>query len=145
MKQLLSKAVFAAAGLVALTCVAMPASAQSSMRVNVPFAFMVGRATLPAGDYRVQIDPASSVMRLLPQSSTATYAVLLAPAADQREGGNSSSGLLRFEKRGEQYVLGAVWRPDHELGSKLVQPKSTSEAMGASTAVPSSTIDLPLK
>jgi hypothetical protein len=54
----LMKAMFVA-GLTAVLCTAavVPATAQSAgrLRVSIPFNFSMGKATLPAGDYTVQV------------------------------------------------------------------------------------------
>ena len=54
----LTKAMFVA-GLAAVLCTAaaVPATAQSAgrLRVAIPFDFSMGKATLPAGDYTVQV------------------------------------------------------------------------------------------
>src|ERR1035441_9199244 len=98
------KAIVIAIGLTALIGAAMPASAQVSyMRVKVPFAFVAGKSSLPAGEYRMQMESRTRVLQIQPAATNATYLVLLSTAADSRGGAQTDTGLLRFEKVGGQY------------------------------------------
>jgi hypothetical protein len=130
------KAVVMAIGLTALIGAAMPASAQTPyMRVTIPFAFVAGKSSLPAGEYRMQVDPNTRVLQIQPVGATATYSVLLSPGRDSRGGGQTENGLLRFEKAGGQYYLGEVWRPAQEWGNKLLAPKGGEREQASSAAV----------
>ena len=81
MKPSFSKMVVMAAVLVAVTCAAVPASAQvSRMRASVPFAFSAGDVTLPAGQYKVEVNAAMRVAHFYPVNATQTYSVLLTPS-----------------------------------------------------------------
>ena len=138
------KAIVMAIGLTALIGVAMPASAQVSyLRAKIPFAFVAGKTSLPAGEYRMQVDPHTRVLQIQPVAENVTYSVLLSAGADSRGGGQTDTGLLRFEKVGGQYYLGEVWWPEHDFGDKLSVPKGAERARGNSGAV--STVDVTVR
>lgn len=113
------------------------------MRVNVPFAFVAGKSSLPAGQYTMQVDAHTRVLQIRQPGTNATYSVLLSPGADFRKGGPADTGLLRFEKVGGQYYLGEVWRPEYDFGNKVSLPKGVESARGNSGAV--STVDVAVR
>ncbi len=139
-----TKAIVMAMGLTALIGAAIPATAQTSyMKVNIPFAFVAGKSSLPAGEYNLQVDARTRVLQIQPAAANATYSVLLWPGADSRGGGQADTGKLRFQIVGGQYYLGEVWRPDHDIGDKLSVPKVVESARGGSGGV--STVDVTVK
>ena len=138
------KAVVMTVGLAALIGAAMPASAQASyLRANIPFAFVAGKISLPAGGYNMQVDARTRVLQIQPVAANTTYSVLLLAGADSRGGARTDTGLLRFEKVGGQYYLGEVWRPEHDFGNKLSVPKGVERARGNSGTV--STVDVTVR
>jgi len=139
------KAIATAMGVTALIGAALPASAQVSyMKVTVPFNFVAGRAELPAGDYRIQVDARTGVLQIQPASANATYSALLSPGGDSRSGAQSEQGALRFEKVNGKYYLGEVWRPAQEKGNKLSLQKSV-EKERASSGGAVSTVDVTVR
>jgi len=147
MKRLMSStAVLLAIGLVALTVVATPASAQvTRMRTNIPFAFYAGEKMLPAGDYSLVVNVQSRVLDLQPVASTDTYAVLLSPGTDTRKGDDLSEGMLRFTRYGDRVVLSAVWRPDLDQGNKVLLPKVMAEFARTHSGAAGAAIDVVVK
>ncbi len=136
MTLILRKAIVMAIGLTALIGAAMPATAQTSyMRVNIPFAFVAGTSSLPAGEYNMQVDARARVLQIQPVAGNATYLVLLLAGTGSRGDGKAEAGILRFQKVGGQYYLGAVWRPEHDFGNKLLVPKSVERARSNSGAI----------
>ena len=145
MKTLIFKKVIGMAiGLTVLIGAAIPATAQVSyLRAKIPFAFVAGKSSLPAGEYTMQMDPRTRVLQIQPAAANATYSVMLSPGGDERKGGRADTGTLRFEKAGGQYYMAEVWRPAQDFGNKLAVPKAVERARGNSGAV--STVDITVR
>jgi hypothetical protein len=96
-----------------LTCllgvgVSAPAQDADAVVVSVPFEFVAGGATLPAGDYRVsRVNPA--VDRELAISGYDTGAAFLLPLAF--DAGPSNEPTLSFEHVGGKYFLSRIKTP----------------------------------
>jgi len=90
---------------VAMLLAAIAASGQIShqLRVNVPFSFMVGRVTSPAGDYTVEVDRNRGLVTLKPYKSRPTF---LLTSQSWRPGETRS--YLRFRRYGERWFLQEV-------------------------------------
>ena len=88
---------------IVLTAIAARAQISHQLRVNVPFSFMVGRVTSPAGDYRVDVDTSRSLVMLKPYKSTPT--LLLTTQAWQS---GETRSYLRFRRYGERWFLQEV-------------------------------------
>jgi hypothetical protein len=116
---------------IALLFTATGANAQAITRADVPFAFQVGKAQLPAGCYRVLPQRASIQI----QSCDTSASVL---SAARTETGDGSSKLV-FHRIGGQYFLSQVW----SNGSAKMIPASKQEkqVLMASTS-PNSTEDV---
>lgn len=121
--------------LAALKLVATSLMAQSKpvIKVNVPFDFVAGAKTLPAGEYQVQTEwPSVALMQRKDSKSNVNLAVHFAPTRRM-----SGVAVLRFNRYGNRYFLSEIW-----TGSDLAQelPKSRAEreqiaATGSSHAV----------
>jgi len=106
-------------GLVLLLAVAAPLHAGSilnhEMTVSVPFGFIAGDKSLPAGDYSVQVNPerGSVVLRQEGQSPL----ILL---TNQRESTNTPPrGKLVFKRYGTSFFLAEVWSQANATGQTL--------------------------
>jgi hypothetical protein len=90
---------------VAMLLAAIAASGQLShqLRVNVPFSFMAGRVTSPAGDYTVEVDRSRGLVTLRPYKSRST---LLLTTQSLQSGETRS--YLRFRRYGERWFLREV-------------------------------------
>lgn len=76
------------------------AYAQRQLRANVPFAFRMGNAQLPAGSYEI-----TKVERTIVIRGEHTGAMALATSADP----NSGDPRLVFNHMGNQYFLTQIW------------------------------------
>lgn len=110
----------------ALVCAAA-ASAQSGMRVDVPFAFTAGNRVLPAGEYRVVVDATHGYSRILPADGQAVCVVQLTPGTAERDGAKAGRGVLRFEKHGSRYTLVGIWQAGSVAGNEVVKAKAKGE------------------
>src|SRR3712207_871114 len=110
MKSLLSWTSLMAALTLALFCAA-PGFAQTSMRVDVPFAFTAGEQFLPAGEYWITVESNHMLSVITSTDGKNRCLVTLVPGASNRPTPGLDRGLLSFEKHGVRYVLTGIWRP----------------------------------
>ena len=83
------------------------AQAQDLLVVNVPFDFIAGKATLPAGAYSVQPLSRGPVVLLKKIGQPAAGAVAMTiPAQPKLE---QSKSVLVFRRYGEDYFLTQIW------------------------------------
>ena len=80
------------------------AQAQSAVKANVPFAFKVGSAQLPAGTYLIHTVGASAIDIRNGQTSASALSVV------RREYQNSSGAKLVFHHVADQYFLAEIWK-----------------------------------
>jgi hypothetical protein len=97
------------------------AFAQSYAKANVPFAFAVGSAQLPAGSYEIKTvgQGNSSVVIQNDESSAA------AMSTAGREQPRNTSAKLVFHRVGNTYFLAEVWRSSTAEG--MIIPTSKQE------------------
>ena len=95
--------------------------AQSIAKADVPFAFAVGSAQLPAGTYEVKsANSGSSAIMIL---NVQTNAGAMANAG--REQGRNTEPKLVFHRVGSQYFLAEIWRGAGSEG--MIVPTSKQE------------------
>lgn len=86
-----------------LTAIAASGQISHQVRVNVPFSFMVGKVTSPAGDYTVEVDGGRGLVMLIPYKSKPRF---LLTSQSWRYGEPRS--YLRFRRYGERWFLQEV-------------------------------------
>jgi len=96
------------------------AYAQSFAKADVPFAFNVGTAQLPAGTYEIRTLSQSGNQIMIQNSKTSASAVSIA----RRDGSRSTESKLVFERIGNQYFLSEVWK---DLSAGMIVPTSRHE------------------
>jgi hypothetical protein len=138
MKQLHSaKAALAALGLAVLVFT-VPANAETYMRVNIPFEFIVGSQSLPAGTYTIVIDANFSLSHIDSVSDGAWHRVYLKPGTARPQSTNPDVGVVQFKKYGERYFLSAIWKPGVTDGLAAISSgrlKELARSNGASKTV----------
>jgi hypothetical protein len=100
------------------------------MKVDVPFDFVAGGQTLPAGQYIVHSDQAHAVW--IQSADFKTALSLVSHSAESTEMGGVSA--LRFNRYGTRYFLSQVWMGS-QLGQELRKTRGEREqiaALGAS-------------
>ena len=95
------------------------ASAQTTSKANVPFAFRVGSATLPAGTYEVA-SAGTAAVALRNKNVTAT-----AMSTVRHEPPQQTDGKLIFHRIGSEYFLAEIWKGAGSPG--MVIPTSKRE------------------
>src|SRR5580700_10218506 len=81
------------------------AYAQSYAKANVPFAFNLGAAQLPAGTYEVKVTSQSPSVIMIRNHETGAAALSIA----RTDGAGSTESKLVFDRIGNQYFLIEVW------------------------------------
>jgi hypothetical protein len=103
---------------------AIPASAQTNLDVNVPFAFSANHQQLPAGHYRVQL--VSDCFLSIRNVKTASTVVVMVRPEEGRL--FESHSRLVFDREGNQNYLTQVWSADTSRYSKLTsRPRHDQE------------------
>lgn len=100
--------------------------ADDPMLVNIPFAFVAGNATLPAGEYRVQKLDGSSAVLLIRCSDASTSAMVLSNATQAKDIPTQSK--LIFKRYNDRYFLTQVWSEGSSLGREVIKSRAEKEA-----------------
>lgn len=119
----MNKQVFSMLGLCVLAImVAAPSYAEpGGVKAKVPFEFVVGSRTFPAGEYRIVTVPHRVDIR---DANGRKLAVVL--ANEISEGSVGENGKVIFHCYGEKCFLSEVWSPDYEQG-QIVSSQSEQE------------------
>ena len=96
---------------------AAPLSAQSfAVKANVPFDFIVGGRTLPAGAYKFGLNKAEGVLQVRSESgSTSAFAI----SSADNDGGSQTAVLVEFHRYGNEYFLHKVWNGSENYGRDI--------------------------
>jgi hypothetical protein len=115
-------------GVFALTMLALTqvAQAQQVMVADIPFSFVAGNATLPAGEYRVgKLDLASHIVVLRQRQDPGNAAMIPTNAAQASTAPTKSK--LVFHRYGERYFLSEVWTEGNIRGRQLMKSAAEKE------------------
>jgi hypothetical protein len=120
------------AGIIALTVMASTrvAQAQQQMVVNIPFDFVAGTNSLPAGEYTVQVSGAAHTLILMDRQDATASALMNTYAVDSSK--PQADSKLIFHRYGDRYFLSQVWSEGDSRGREL--SKSDREKEMALTA-----------
>jgi hypothetical protein len=97
------------------------AFAQSMAKANVPFAFKVGSAQLPAGTYQVKAAGETAIVIQNCQASASALSNV------RREYPRNSGAKLVFRHIGSQYFLAEIWRGAGSEGMVIAPSKEEKE------------------
>ena len=117
----MKKRVLVMASLLALSIVAaiQVAQAQQSMVVNIPFEFVVGNTTLPAGEYYVESLTGQSALVLKQRANPSASAVVPTFATQALE--PKSDSKLIFNRYENSYFLSQFWTAGNSRGRQLLK------------------------
>jgi hypothetical protein len=101
------------------------ARAQEPMVVNIPFAFVAGETTLPAGEYRVQKMDGNSAVLLINCKEPNDSILVLTIAAYR--GKQQEQSKLVFNQYNDHYFLSQVWSAGFSTGRELHKGKREKE------------------
>jgi hypothetical protein len=110
----------------ALMLAAGPVQAQSSFRVNIPFAFVAGETSLPAGEYIVQppqIGGAKAVTLLRTDGDGAAMVL----GMTVQESKNRDVPCLVFHRYDNGYFLSTMWTAGTSYGLQLRESRREVE------------------
>jgi len=109
-----------AMGLLVLAAIPLCHGLSRHVAVSIPFEFVVGNKTLPAGEY--ELWPANENAIRIQAAKGANYAIVLTGAADRHK--SDRFGHAVFTCYGDRCFLTQVWFAGDELGRELVQSSS---------------------
>jgi hypothetical protein len=109
---------------VALSLCVPTISAQTIVKANVPFAFTVGQAEMPAGNYAVNLVSDSAI--LIRNRSTGTSVLSLFRSEQAKN--NDGTAKMVFHKYGNKYFLSQVGRGFESSLIQLPTSKQEQEA-----------------
>ena len=131
----MKKQLFALVGL-GLLLATVSAYAQTGVKANIPFNFVVDKATLPAGEYIVQsLSTSGSAMTI--QSSDRKLTRLVLPISCSSAKAAEKTKML-FHRYGDQYFLAQIWTAGNDIGSEL--PRSQRETEVAMDYTPQNVV-----
>ena len=123
----MKKRTFVTATLFVLSIIvaAQVAQADEPMLVNIPFAFVAGNVTLPAGEYRVQKLDRNSGVLLINRSKPSAAVMVVTHAAQAKE--LQTESKLIFNQYGNRYFLSQVWTAGSIRGRQLLKSPQEKE------------------
>lgn len=93
------------------------------VKANIPFDFIAGKKTLPAGEYTIERGVPDQRDLLLIHSADRQHAVfLLAEDTVARETPKETD--LVFNKVGDEYFLSEVWMAGEDTGREILKPRA---------------------
>jgi hypothetical protein len=106
------------AGMMALTAMASTRVAQAQeLVVNIPFDFVAGKTTLPAGEYSIKVSSPEGTLLLLDRKDAAASAFMTTNAVVKAE--IQTESKLTFNRYGDRYFLSQVWTEGYSQGRQL--------------------------
>jgi len=107
------------AGMMALTAMACTrvAQAQELLVFNIPFDFVAGNKTLPAGEYSIKAAAPERTLLLIDRNDAAASAFMNTEAVAKTE--MQTESKLVFNRYGDRYFLSQVWTAGNFRGRQL--------------------------
>jgi hypothetical protein len=125
---------------VALAVMPVHAQIQDAIRVSIPFAFVVGDKTMPAGEYTIKsLVNGSYYSRLLVRSKDGHDTVIVGAGVVEAKSVQRDAKLT-FNRYGDQHFLSQVWAADSTYGRSL--SKSDIEARVAQNSSQKDTVSV---
>jgi hypothetical protein len=108
--------------LLTVSAISVSAQSQRSKITNIPFDFVVGGQTLPAGEYTVEPNRKDSLNVWLIQSRDGHVQALFATNS-VRSSETQEQTKFVFNKYGDQYFLSQIWTIGGNNGRELPKPR----------------------
>ena len=112
--------------LLMVTAVSVAAQSERSKVTNIPFDFVVGQKTLPAGEYTIEPNRKDSDNVWLVQSRDGHVSALFTTMSVRASEAQEKAKLV-FHKYGDQYFLSQIWTPGGNSGRELLMPRLERE------------------
>jgi len=93
---------------------------------NIPFAFIVGNKTLPAGDYTIDRPDSNDPNVLLIRNANNRIAIFTNAESVQAKQMPDKSELV-FNRIGDKYFLSMVWVTGDDIGCEIPKPRAERE------------------
>jgi hypothetical protein len=107
---------------VALATAVVSANGQTlNVKAHIPFEFVVGNETLPAGDYAVRSALSSGEALMIQNAETSISTLRLANVVRPKR--NKTEARLVFHRYGQNYFLREVWQGGDTTGRQLLESK----------------------
>src|SRR5438445_11220372 len=103
------KMILGALSLCAAFGVTAAQAAEFSIRVDVPFQFVAGEKSYPAGDYSFTVYGDTHTLKIVPGTNKSIAMVPLTASTERRSGAEVDKAVVRFSKSGDVHVLAGVW------------------------------------
>jgi hypothetical protein len=112
--------VLAMAGMMVLTAMASTrvAQAQEMSVVNIPFDFVAGSVTLPAGEYSIKVTGPERTLLVIDRKDAAP-AFMNTNAVVKTE--IQTASKMIFNRYGDRYFLSEVWTAGYSRGRQLLK------------------------
>jgi hypothetical protein len=106
---------------------AAPAYAQSADNIvmKVPFSFVAGKKTLPAGEYTIKRSLSTRLTLIRDAGGRREYTTILTMPVPSET--MARAAKLIFHRYGDQYFLHEVWTPENERGGQLSESRAELE------------------
>jgi hypothetical protein len=122
MRSLFGKSMLIAGAAVLLSAGAARADTFDTVKVKVPFAFMVHGQTLPAGEYRIgrlELDPSVLFIENTKNVNEATFVTTMPASGHDPQ---KDRPVVTFARHENQYVLKNIWESQDE-GQTVIEKK----------------------
>jgi hypothetical protein len=115
------------AGMMALTVMAFSrvAQAQEMLVVNIPFDFVAGNMTLPAGEYSIKVTAPERTLLLIDRKDAAASAFMNTNPVVKTE--MQTESKMIFNRYGDRYFLSEVWSAGNSRGRQLSKSRREME------------------
>ena len=112
-----------------LAAASMCAEMSQRLIIQIPFGFHVGNSMLPSGEYTVDTDAGSHLVRL--RSANWKSAVMILSNAVQTYPA-PREGKLIFARYGDDYFLSSIWQAGNDTGNELSKSRREREVAAIS-------------
>jgi hypothetical protein len=102
------------------------AQSKPPIKVSVPFNFVAGAKTLPAGEYQVQADRPH--LAWIQSADSKTVLNLISNSAENAQ--MNGVAALKFNRYGDRYFLSQIWMGSN-LGQELPKTRAEREQIAA--------------
>jgi hypothetical protein len=97
-----------------------PVLAATNLEVNVPFGFVAGHSTLPAGQYEISIDDSKHLICI--KGSGANPSMFLFTQPTEARTVREESKVV-FIRRGDEYSLSGLWVAGEKSGQEVPEAR----------------------
>ena len=98
----------------------VPVLAATNLEVNVPFGFVAGHSTLPAGQYEISIDDSKHLICIKGSGANPSMFLLSQPTEAPRVREDSK---VVFKRRGDEYSLSGLWVAGEKSGQEVPEAR----------------------